>query len=43
MYDKTLKNYPYTLQFVPDWFGAWQQLKIWNDDAYYNDDYELIQ
>ena len=39
---KAVKDNPSFLQFVSDWFVTQQQLKIWHDDDYYNDGYELI-
>ena len=43
MCDKLVKDDPSFLQFVSDWLVTQQQLKIWHDDDYYNDDYELIE
>ena len=43
MCDKAVKDDPSFLQFVSDWLVTQQQLKIWHDDDYYNDDYELIE
>ena len=43
MCDKVVKDDPSFLQFVSDWLVTQQQLKIWHDDDYYNDDYELIE
>ena len=43
MCDDILRRYPYSLQFVPDWFVAQGQIKIWDDDDDYYDGDELIK
>ena len=39
-----MRNYLFSLQFVPDWFVTQQQFDIWydNDYVYYNDN-EIIE
>ena len=38
MCDKTLRDYLFSLQFVPDWLVKQQQIDRWYDDDYvYND------
>ena len=34
---------PYSLQYVPDWFVAQEQLKIWHDDDYHYNDDETVE
>ena len=39
MCNKAVKDDPFSLQFVPDWFVSQQQLDVWyGDDYWYNDD-----
>ena len=42
MCDDVVRRDPYSLRFVPDWFVTQQQIKIWHDNTYYDDD-ELIE
>ena len=43
MCEKAVEKYLWLLKYVPDWFLAHQQIKIWHDnDDYCNDD-ELIE
>ena len=39
-----MRNYLFSLQFVPDWFVTQQQFDIWYDNDYvYNNDNEIIE
>ena len=39
MCDKAVRDYLFSLRFVPDWFVTEQQIDIWyDDDDYCNDD-----
>ena len=39
MCNKAVKDDPFSLQFVPDWFVSQQQLDVWyGNDYWYNDD-----
>ena len=43
MWDKTVREEPSCLQYVPDWFVTQQQIELWdNVDEYCNDD-EIIE
>ena len=39
MCDKVVKDDPYSLQYVPDWFVTQQLIDIWDDDDYAYNDY----
>ena len=41
--DKTVKDDPYSLQCVPDWFVTQQQIDVWYDDHDYCNDDELTE
>ena len=41
--DKAVEEGPCSLEFVADWFVTHQPVKIWHDDDYYDDDYEIIE
>ena len=43
MCDKTVKDDPFSLWFVSDWFVTQQQLKIWPDDDDYCSDDKIIE
>ena len=44
MCDKAVRDYLFSLQFVPDWFVTQQQIDIWYDNDYvYNNDNEIIE
>ena len=43
MCGKAVKDYLSSLQFVPDWFFAQQQIDVWYDDDYWYDDDEMIE
>ena len=43
MCDDEVRNYPFSLQFVPDWFVTQQQIKIWHDSDDWHDDNEIIE
>ena len=34
MFHDAVRHYPYSLQYVPDWFVTQQQIKIWYDNNY---------
>ena len=39
-----MRDGPYSLQYVPDWFVTQQQIKIWRHDNYvYNNDNKIIE
>ena len=38
-----VRDEPFSLQYVPDWFLTQQQIKIWHDDDYYCNYDKLIQ
>ena len=42
MCDKAVGVEPFPLQYVPDWFVTQQQVKLWHDDYFYDDD-EIIE
>ena len=42
MCDSLVRDDPFSLQFVPDWFVTQQQVKLWHDDDDYYDDNEII-
>ena len=37
-----MRDYPFSLRFVPDWFVTQQQIDIWYDDDYIYNDNEMI-
>ena len=41
MCDKAVKDDPSSLQFVPDWFVAREQIDVWYDEDYWYHDDEL--
>ena len=43
MYNAAMKEDPSSLIYVPDWFVAWQQVKLWHDDDYFYDRDEIIE
>ena len=43
MCDKAVRDYIFSLQFVPDWFVTQQQIDIWYDDDYVYNDNEMIK
>ena len=43
MCNKTMKYYPFSLQFFPDWSVTQQQIDIWYDDDYVYSDNEMIE
>ena len=43
MCDKAVRDYLFSLQFVPDWFVTQQQIDIWYDDDYVYNDRRMIQ
>ena len=38
MCNKGVRDHFFSLQYVPDWFVAQQQIKIWYGDSEYDDD-----
>lgn len=38
-----VRDEPFSLQYVPDWFLTQQQIKIWHDDDYYCNYDKFIQ
>ena len=42
MCDKAVEEGPCALEFVPDWFVTHQQVQIWHDDDYHDDDQTLL-
>ena len=42
MCDKAVRDYPFSLRFVPDWFVTQQQIDVWYDDDYVYNDNEMI-
>ena len=42
MCDKAVKDDPFSLWFVPDWFFTQQQIGVWYDDDYWCHDDWLI-
>ena len=43
MCDKTVRDYLFSLQFVPDVFVTQQQIDKWYDNDYVYDDNEMIE
>ena len=43
MCDKAVEDDLSSLQFVPDWFVAQQQINVWHDDDYQYHDDEIIE
>ena len=43
MCNKTVRNNPCTLKYVPDWFVTQQQLKLWHDEDYYCNNNKVIK
>ena len=43
MCDKAVKDDPYSLFGVPDWFATQQQIDLWYDDYYWYYDDEIIE
>ena len=43
MCDEAVKDYPFSLQLVPDWFLTRQQIDIWYDGDYVYNDNEMIK
>ena len=43
MCNKTVRDDPSSLQFVPDWFVTQEQLDIWDDDDYWYHDDDIIE
>ena len=41
--DKAVREGPFSLQYVPDWFVKQQQVERWYDDDYYYDDNKHIE
>ena len=42
MCDKTVRDDPFSLIYVPDWFVT-QQVKIWHDDSEYHDNDRIVE
>ena len=42
MCNKAFEKDLFSLKFIPDWFVTKQQLKIWYDDYFYDDDYDEV-
>ena len=42
MCDKAVRDYPFSLRFVSDWFVTQQQIDVWYDDDYVYNDNEMI-
>ena len=40
--DKTVRDDPFSLIYVPDWFVT-QQVKIWHDDSEYHDNDRIVE
>ena len=40
MCDKAFEEDFFFWKFIPDWFVTQQQIKIWHDDYFYDDDYD---
>ena len=38
-----MREGPFSLQYVPDWFVKQQQVELWYDDDDYYDDNKLIE
>ena len=43
MCDKAVRDYIFSLQFVPDWFVTQQQIDKWCGDDYVYNDHEMVQ
>ena len=43
MCDKTVRDDPFSLIYVPDWFVTQQQVKIWHDDSEYHDNDRIVE
>ena len=44
MCDKAVRDYLFSLLFIPDWFVTQQQIDIWYDNDYvYNNDNSFIK
>ena len=43
MCDDALRDYLFSLEFVPDWLATQQQIKIWRDNNYIYNDERLIK
>ena len=43
MCDKAVRDYLFSLRFVPDWFVTFKQLNLWYDDNYVYNDNEMIK
>ena len=43
MCDKAVREDPFSLEYVPDWFVTQEQVKIWDDNNDYCNDNELIK
>ena len=41
MCDAAVREDPWLLKYVPDWFVTQEQLKLWHDDDYHRDAKEL--
>ena len=41
--NKAVKDYLFSLQFVPDWFVTQQQIDIWYDHDYVYNDNDMIK
>ena len=43
MCDKAVRDYLFSLQFIPDWFVTQQEIDIWYDEDYVYNDNEMIK
>ena len=43
MCDEAIAEYPYSLQYVCDWFVTQERVKIWHDDDYYSNVNEIVE
>ena len=42
MCDKAFEEDFFSWKFIPDWFVTKQQIKMWHDDYFYDDDYDEV-